>query len=833
MPQTLLHALLLTTSLLSFASMGRAGVDVAITNGDKVTGSLSPATEVEILRVTLPNDALLSVVATGRRPKGKKQSGSSAPRVSFRVLNENGIDIAAEFIRAKGKSGSTAKNVLVPATGTYRIEVTGDGENVGDYQLKVKWKSQTKLSRDVQLSDGEVAIDFAVDPGARATVVAKPARGSDALPRLVRIERLRDADRIDIDQPATQDKQHKAKKIALARGGDYRLFVAGVGGVGAARVTVKIKAPKTSKRNITVRGIDVGAGGGDDFVIGVVIPAAGGEFAVPPENNFGLGEASLLVPPGALTLPTSLLIGSAPPIRGGLADDVRAAGPTVFFGPVGQVFDEPVTVSIPFDAVAFGDDFSSLIVVERDGRGRTRIVPRPYSVDVSAGTVSFPVSHFTAFRAFGRLPTVRSDLNNDGLADLVVTDSSGGVNRVRVVLGGPGLTTRGIDARDVVFQGTASNSRLGNARVVADVSGDGIDDLILSIADPVAGGMGRILIFLGGAEFRGSLDVERDADFVLRGGGRSARALVTITVGQFVGDATLDIATAIESPSVFGMHETVVYEGGAALTSDAVPAVTFTGPQSNGIFSLNVAAADVSGDGIDDLIIGSAFSNLQPRGVVYVFFGGAGFVSGPLTDADVALTATADSDLLGNFLAVGDVIGDGAADIVVHAQSVGAKVQSVFIFAGGAGLADGDSSTADVKLTDDSVAASGRFGTVLAIADVSGSAKGDLLIGDSLAAVQAENRGLTAVFEGGPSLTSGGPSDADFTIEGLVDLSRFGDRLSAQDLDGDGLAEVIVVDFAPVAGGLRGSLYIFSGTRPLPQTADLADIILTGLNFGD
>ena len=821
------------------APLTNADVEIAIANGDRVMGTLSPASEIEIVRVTLPKNALLSVAAKGRKSKGKKQAGRSAPMVSFRVLDADGLDTAADFRRAKGKSGSVVTRLPVPATGEYRIEVMGDGANVGDYQLKVKWKAQAKVTRDVQLADGEVAIDFAVDAGATATILAKSARGSDAVPRLLRIERVGDATAIDLDQPDSGSKQHKAKRIRLTDGGDYRVIVSDIGESGTARVTVGVKAPKSGKGKIDIRGAQVGAGAGvlTDLVIGAVIPPAGGGFAVLPGDPFGLAGAALLVPPGAVSLPTALLIGSAPPIRDGLADDVRAAGPTVFFGPAGETFDEPVTVSIPFDALAFGDDFSSLVIVERDERGRTRVVPRPYVVDVTAGTVSFPVSHFTAFRAFGRLPPVKGDLNNDGFADLVVGSTSSGVNRVRVILGGPLLTTRSIGTHDIVFRGRDTFARIGDVAVVGDVSGDGIDDLLINlrgVGNPLIAA--QILIFLGGSDFEGSLDAAKDADIVLRGGSSnvgSPSKFAFLTVGRFVGDATLDIATATETS---GQFETLVYEGGATLVSDAVAAVTLTGAPGFGFNVANLATGDVSGDGVDDLVIGVPNRSVNPQGVVYVFFGGANFVSGPLSGADVTLTAAAEVDRLGLVLvlAVGDVIGDSAADIVVRSKDRTSPllIHHVSIFAGGPGLSDGDSSTADVTLTTDGTAFV-KFGASLAIADVIGDAKPDLLIGNPDAPTASTRFGRLTIFEGGTSLTSGGPSDADVTIDGTVLFGAFASTLGVQDLDGDGRAELIGVAPASLGEGIAGALHVFVKGEPYPSTVDLADIILSGLDFGD
>lgn len=340
-------------------------------------------------------------------------------------------------------------------------------------------------------------------------------------------------------------------------------------------------------------------------------------------------------------------------------------------------------------------------------------------------------------------------------------------------------------------------------------------------------------------------DLVIDPHLILGGArtGENAGASVAV-VGDVNGDGEPDFLVGAPLAGFPGPlnGQARLYFGGPG--ADAAPDLVLAGEAAGDRFGHAVAGAgDVNGDGHADLLVGAP--GWEPGGGqgadwgrVYVFFGGDPGGPAPLDSLpDLVLSGESAGDEFGRAVAgLGDLDGDGFADLGVGAprrdclDPPAENVGRAYVFLGGdpGGPAPPDS-VPDWVL--DGTGAGDYFGwSIAGLGDVNGDLAPDVGVSSLL-------RSAAYVFWGGDPAGAAPPDDqADLVLQGEDSGDRFGYALAgAGDVDGDGLADVLVGALLNDAGGPdAGRAYVFRGrTAPDTAAAAAADRIFTGAAAGD
>ncbi len=234
----------------------------------------------------------------------------------------------------------------------------------------------------------------------------------------------------------------------------------------------------------------------------------------------------------------------------------------------------------------------------------------------------------------------------------------------------------------------------------------------------------------------------------------------SLTIAHFNGDAFADLAIGVPNETDAQGVVHVLYGSSAGLQtggrlgpaaqtwSQASPGVA-DAPESGDAFGWVSAAGDVNGDGITDLVIGVPHEDFQGQadaGVVHVLYGsGAGLqatgVGGPPAQlwsqaSDGVLDGPEPVDWFGWALAVGDLDGDGFADLAIGAPGENNHAGVVHILRGSnVGLHVFPIGVVSLLWSQASIGGAGGpepgdvFGFSLAVADFNGDAFADLAIG--------------------------------------------------------------------------------------------------------
>lgn len=313
----------------------------------------------------------------------------------------------------------------------------------------------------------------------------------------------------------------------------------------------------------------------------------------------------------------------------GIPDVVSVSGGTsqplmVFLGNANGTYT--TAPSPAFSAYTFGP----IVVADFNGDGKQDMAvlngdTNVVTIFLGNGDGTFSVAPSSPATGSNASQLVAGDFNGDGIADLAVTNGS--TNTVNILLGNG----------DGTFRAVANSTALGNwPRFIAcaDVNGDEKADLVATDTYD-----DTVWVLLGNG----------DGTFAASGSLHIGIHNSPVAIGDLNGDGKPDIVTGA-SGGATGTDLVVVLTG----NGDGTFTLPLTVPAANTAAVASIGVGDFDGDGVPDVAV---TDNNTGTFTVFVNNGSASFTafSSPVLSAPYYQFTTA----------VGDVNGDGRADLIV------------------------------------------------------------------------------------------------------------------------------------------------------------------------
>jgi hypothetical protein len=230
-----------------------------------------------------------------------------------------------------------------------------------------------------------------------------------------------------------------------------------------------------------------------------------------------------------------------------------------------------------------------------NGDGLADLISADFNVSLflqsSAGTFASPISLYSG----GANWVAAGDLNGDGIADVALTDNVG----VKVLQHTGAAATTTYAAPVAVYTEAANAAFVGaNLIAIADVNGDGLNDLIITDPGPAGGGAPTVAVLLQNPASHGTF---------------------LPAVSYATAADSLAQSIVVTDVNADGHPDIVIGGSGAVsvLLQDESSPGTFLAATNYAVSNANqIAVADVNGDGLLDIVVATGLAQTAQNGVV-------------------------------------------------------------------------------------------------------------------------------------------------------------------------------------------------------------------------
>lgn len=377
--------------------------------------------------------------------------------------------------------------------------------------------------------------------------------------------------------------------------------------------------------------------------------------------------------------------------------------------------------------------------------------PPPNDEQTSVKTVSVRLAGTAEDEQAGTRVAGAGDLDGDGMADVLVgapLNSDGGSTKVGAwyLVNGPIGSNRTLSAADADGQGIDNQDQLGWGLAGGDVGGTADGDVIVGAPYSASGGSESGSVYIMFGPVAGTKNANK-ADVTLDGTAGDLAGLA-LSSGDLDGDGVADLfvgapgydGSATDAGTAFILLAPLNADGVLATAADGF----IKGVAASAEAGTTVGLGDTNGDGYLDAVVGAPGADgvAAGAGAVYV-------IDGPLQgngSPTAELGGQTIGDGVGDAISVGDVNGDGTADLLIGApnRDVTLNNNGAVYLVYGPVIADVGLGNADAKLSgeaDDDYA-----GFAVGISDWDGNGSGDIFVGAPLSDDQGNNSGLLYSF---------------------------------------------------------------------------------------